>query len=134
MRARLPFWNINGLAAYVLKTVTRFKKEYRESFAWVAKDRCYMTEQLSTIAGLTVYPSKANFLFVELADGMSGKSLRDQLLKNYGLMVRECSNKIGSSEQYLRFAVQTKAAVDVLVPPLREELARSSSYSALSAA
>jgi len=135
MRARLPFWNINGLAAYVLKTVTRFKREYQESFARVAEDRRYMTERLSTVAGLTVYPSKANFLFVELPDGMSGRRLRDRLLKNYGLMVRECSNKTGASEQYLRLAVQTSAAVDVLVLALREELARMTvSYSALSAA
>jgi threonine-phosphate decarboxylase len=135
MRARLPFWNINGLAAYVLKTVTRFKREYQQSFARVAKDRRYMTERLSTVAGLTVYPSKANFLFVELPEGTSGRRLRDRLLKNYGLMVRECSNKTGASEQYLRLAVQTSAAVDVLIPALREELARLNvSYSTLSAA
>lgn len=135
LRARLPFWNINGLAAYVLKTVTRFKREYHESFARVAKDRRYMTAQLSSVDCLTVYPSKANFIFVELPDGMSGRSLRDRLLKNHGIMVRECSNKIGASERYLRLAVQKEAAVDVLVPALREELARlTANYSALSAA
>ena len=37
-------------------------------------------------------------------------------------MVRECSNKIGSSEQYLRLAVQGKAAVNSLVAALRCEL------------
>jgi threonine-phosphate decarboxylase len=135
MRARLPFWNINGLAAYVLKTVTRFKQEYQESFARVAEDRRYMAEQLSTIAGLTIYPSKANFLFVELPNRMSGRRLRDLLLKNHGLMVRECSNKTGAGEEYLRLAVQTRVAVDALVPALREELARMTvSYSTLSAA
>jgi len=135
MRARLPFWNINGLAAYVLKAVTRFKREFQESFVRVAKDRQYLEEQLSTVAGLTVYPSRANFVFVELPDGMSGRTLRDQLLKNHGLMVRECSNKMGASEQYLRLAVQTRIAVDVLIPALREEIARlAHDYSALSAA
>jgi histidinol-phosphate/aromatic aminotransferase/cobyric acid decarboxylase-like protein len=135
MRTRLPFWNINGLAAYVLKTVTRFKQEYQESFARVAEDRRYMAEQLSTIAGLTIYPSKANFLFVELPNRMSGRRLRDLLLKNHGLMVRECSNKTGAGEEYLRLAVQTRVAVDALVPALREELARMTvSYSTLSAA
>jgi histidinol-phosphate/aromatic aminotransferase/cobyric acid decarboxylase-like protein len=124
MRARLPFWNINGLAAYVLKTVTRFKAEYRASFLKVAEDRAYMTDRLSTVRGLTIYPSKANFLFIELPDGASGKALRDQLLKNYGVMVRECSNKIGSTEQYLRVAVQGRKAVDVLVAGLQYELSR----------
>jgi histidinol-phosphate/aromatic aminotransferase/cobyric acid decarboxylase-like protein len=135
LRARLPFWNINGLAAYVLKTVTRFKREYHQSFARVAVDRRYMTEQLATVHGLTICPSKANFLFVELPDGVSGRALRDRLLQKYGLMVRECSNKKGASEQQLRLAVQTKAAVDVLLPALRQELASNEvSYSNLSAA
>ncbi len=125
MRERLPFWNINGLAAYVLKTITRFKAEYRESFHGVAEDRIYMAGRLAEVPGLTVYPSKANFLFVELPEGVPGKVLRDRLLRNHGLMVRECSNKIGSSEQYLRLAVQSRAAVDVLVPALCVELART---------
>ncbi|HEX7313900.1 MAG TPA: histidinol-phosphate transaminase [Pyrinomonadaceae bacterium] len=124
MRERLPFWNINGLAAYVLKNVTRFKAEYRESFLGVAADRVYMSKRLFEVRGLMVYPSKANFLFVELPEGVPGKVLRDSLLRRHGLMVRECGNKIGSSEQYLRLAVQGRAAVDVLVPALQEDLAR----------
>lgn len=124
LRERLPFWNVNGLAAYVLKTVTRYKAEYRESFTRVAEDRVYMAGRLAKVPGLKVYPSKANFLFVELPEGVPGKALRDRLLRHHGLMVRECSNKLGSSEQYLRLAVQSRAAVDVLVPALRVELAR----------
>jgi threonine-phosphate decarboxylase len=135
MRARLPFWNINGLAAYVLKSITQFKREYAASFAHVAADRLYMTERLATVPGLVIYPSKANFLFVELVNGVSGRALRDRLLKNHGVMIRECSNKIGSSEQYLRLAVQGRAAVDVLVNAFQEELASiSAKYSQLSAA
>ncbi|HEX8115710.1 MAG TPA: histidinol-phosphate transaminase, partial [Pyrinomonadaceae bacterium] len=126
LRERLPFWNINGLAAYVLKTVTRFKAAYLESFALAAADRVYMSKRLSEVPGLTVYPSRANFLFVELPEGVPGKALRDRLLKHHGVMVRECSNKIGSSEQYLRLAVQRKEAVDLLVPALRSELSRLS--------
>ena len=126
LRSRLPFWNINGLAAYVLRNVTRFKMEFAASFARVAADRVYMTQQLASL-GLRIYPSQANFLFVELPEGMSGRALRDRLLTNYRLIVRECSNKIGSSEQYLRLAVQGNAAVDALVAALREELQHAES-------
>jgi histidinol-phosphate/aromatic aminotransferase/cobyric acid decarboxylase-like protein len=128
MRGWLPFWNINGLAAFVLKAATNFKREFRESFAKVAADRVYMTEQIKTVPGLKVYPSKANFLFIELPEETSGRSLRDRLLRNYGLIVRECSNKIGSSEQYLRLAVQGKAAVDSLVRALQSELISSAQF------
>ena len=122
LRALQPFWNINGLAAYVLKTVTTFKEEYQESFALVAQDRRYMSERLGMVPGLMVHPSQANFLFVELPNEVSGRALRDRLLKNHGLLVRECSNKIGATEQQLRLAVQTEAAVDLLVPALCDEL------------
>ena len=122
LKSQLPFWNVNGLAAYILKTVTEFKDEFRQSLALVEADRMDMSRQLEKVAGLTVFPSRANFLYVELPPHVPGRKLRDQLLQHYGLMVRECSNKIGSSEQYLRLAVQTKEAVDLLVPALVREL------------
>jgi histidinol-phosphate/aromatic aminotransferase/cobyric acid decarboxylase-like protein len=122
LRSQLPFWNVNGLAAYILKTVTEFKDEFRQSLALVEDDRMYMLRQLETIPGLRVFPSRANFLYVELPANIPGRKLRDRLLKEYGLMVRECSNKIGSSEQYLRLAVQTREAVDRLVSALSTEL------------
>lgn len=99
LRSQLPFWNVNGLAAYILKTLSEFKDEFRQSLAIAAQDRTYMLEQLERIPGLRVFPSKANFLYVELPPSVPGRKLRDRLLEEYGLRVRECSNKIGSSEQ-----------------------------------
>jgi histidinol-phosphate/aromatic aminotransferase/cobyric acid decarboxylase-like protein len=122
LRSELPYWNINGLAAYVLKTVTNYQAEYRESFQLVADDRQYMLDQLAIVPELTVFPSQANFVFVELPENVSGRTLRDRLLTNYGVLIRECSNKIGSSERYLRLAVQKREAVDVLVQALQNEL------------
>jgi histidinol-phosphate/aromatic aminotransferase/cobyric acid decarboxylase-like protein len=122
LRSQLPIWNVNGLAAYILKSVSEFKDEFLQSLALVKQDRMYMLAQLERTPGLRVFPSQANFLYVELPANVSGRRLRDQLLKQYGLMVRECSNKIGSSERYLRLAVQTREAVDLLVQALTREL------------
>jgi histidinol-phosphate/aromatic aminotransferase/cobyric acid decarboxylase-like protein len=122
IRSQLPFWNVNGLAAYILKTVTQFKDEFRQSLALVEADRMYMQQKLEKVPGLRVFPSRANFLYVELPPNVPGRKLRDRLLKERGLMVRECSNKIGSSERYLRLAVQTQAAVDQLTHALAREL------------
>jgi histidinol-phosphate/aromatic aminotransferase/cobyric acid decarboxylase-like protein len=122
LRSQLPFWNVNGLAAYILKTVTQFKEEFRQSLALVEADRMYMQHQLEQVPGLRVFPSRANFLYVELPPNVPGRKLRDRLLREHGLVVRECSNKIGSSERYLRLAVQTQAAVDLLTPALAREL------------
>lgn len=123
LRRKVPYWNINGLAGFVLKNMWRFKDEYQSSFAKVAQDRDYMFEQLQTIPGLVTYPSKCNFLFSELPRGVSGKHVRDLLLDHYGLVVRECSNKVGSTEFYLRNVVRRKEQTDALVNALGEVLA-----------
>jgi len=122
LRSQLPFWNVNGLAAYILKTLSEFKDEFRQSLVLAAQDRTYMMNQLKRVPRLRVFSSNTNFLYVELPVNVPGRKLRDRLLEQYGLMVRECSNKIGSSEQYLRLAVQTREAVDLLVQALRCEL------------
>jgi threonine-phosphate decarboxylase len=122
LRSELPFWNVNGLAAYILKSLSEFTDEFHRSLTRVAQDRTYMMDQLEQVRGLRVFSSKANFLYVELPVNVPGRELRDRLLAQYGLLVRECSNKIGSSERYLRLAVQTKESVDLLVHALKCEV------------
>lgn len=122
LRRKVPYWNINGLAGFVLKNMWRFKDEYQASFLKVAQDRDYMFEQLQKVPGLITYPSKCNFLFSELPPGVSGKQVRDLLLDHYGLVVRECSNKVGSTEFYLRNVVRRKEQTDALVAALTDVL------------
>lgn len=118
-RSRMPYWNINGLAAFVLKQLPLHKEAYLASFEKVAADRAYMFDRLQEVDGLRTYPSRANFLLSELPQGVSGKSLRNQLLQEHGLVVRECSNKVGSSEQFLRNVVRKRPDVDKLVAALK---------------
>ena len=122
LRLETPYWNINGLASFVLKALPEFRERYAASFTQAALDRQYMAMRLEQIPGLTVYPSQANFLYCELPAGVSGRTLRDRLLEYNGLMIRECSNKIGSSESFLRLAVQKRAAVDRLAAALAAHL------------
>ncbi|HEY0728186.1 MAG TPA: histidinol-phosphate transaminase, partial [Pyrinomonadaceae bacterium] len=76
LRSQLPFWNVNGLAAYILKNLSEFKDEFRQSLALVAQDRTYMLNQLERVPGLRVFSSKANFLYVELPPHVPGRKLR----------------------------------------------------------
>lgn len=123
LRAKVPYWNINGLAGFVLKNIGRFREEYAQSFLKVAQDREYMYQQLQRVPGLKTYPSKGNFLFSELPEGVSGKKVRNILLDQYGLLIRECSNKVGSTESYLRSVVRVREDADKLVAALGEVLA-----------
>ncbi len=122
LRKKVPYWNINGLAAFILKQISPFKKEYADSFIKARHDRGYMFSQMQTIPNLTTYPSQCNFLLSELPEGISGKEVRNLLLDNYGIVTRECSNKVGSTETYLRNVVRNRQDTDKLVRALRELL------------
>ena len=123
LRNKLPYWNINGLAGFVLKNMSRFRDEYKESFVKIAADRDYMYQQLQKVQGLQTYPSQCNFLFSELPSGVSGIEVRDLLLEKYGLVVRECSNKEGSTDSFLRNVVRRPVDTDKLVHALKAVLA-----------
>ncbi len=122
IRKRLPFWNINGLAAFVLQRVAGMRTELNASFRRTHQDRQMFVASLKTVENLHVFPSQANFVFVELAPGISGKALRNTLLEQHGCFIRECSNKRGSSERYLRLAVNLPDENQLLVNALRSLL------------
>jgi threonine-phosphate decarboxylase len=84
VRQRLPLWNVNGLAAFVLQRLHRHAAEFASSLMRVAEDREAMTERLRALPGLQVYPSRANFLYCKLERPASGRRLRDVLLMQYG--------------------------------------------------
>jgi len=74
---------------------------------------------LSRFHELTVYPSQANFLLVKLPGGVDGVELRDYLLSEHHLLIRDCGNKIGMTSQFLRFGVRPAEEVNRLVEGLR---------------
>lgn len=82
-------------------------------------DLIIIDESLSRIPTIQVFPSSANLLYIKLPTEISGKLLRDYLLQKHGLLIRECSNIRGSSEQYLRLAVNLPHESDRLVNALR---------------
>lgn len=125
LRRKLPYWNINGLASFVLKNLAEFRTPFVESFRKVAADRQYMLQRLQALPGITTYPSAANFLYLELPRGgpVSGPALRTRLLEEHGILGRECGNKLGSTENHLRFAVLPKASTDRLAAALQVCLA-----------
>jgi histidinol-phosphate/aromatic aminotransferase/cobyric acid decarboxylase-like protein len=111
----LPKWNLNSLAEAVVFMIADHAAEYRESLRLLARDRAQMAEALAYVPGLTVFPSQGNFLLVKLPVGWSGVELRDYLVANHGIFVRECGNKLGITSQFLRFVVRPQEDVARLV-------------------
>ncbi|NJP52288.1 histidinol-phosphate aminotransferase family protein [Streptomyces sp. SBST2-5] len=122
VRSMLPKWNLNSFAEHVVFMLKEHQAEYQQSLHQVRRDRMDMSGQLSALPGLTVYPSQGNFLFVRLPVGAEGTVVRDRLLTEHRILVRECGNKIGSSSRFLRLVVRPQVDVRRLVSGLEQVL------------
>ncbi|MFF7838597.1 pyridoxal phosphate-dependent aminotransferase [Streptomyces ossamyceticus] len=122
IRSMLPKWNLNSFAEHVVFMLKNHGPEYMESLHQVRRDRLDMARQLSALPGLTVYPSQGNFLFVRLPVGAEGTVVRDRLLTEHRILVRECGNKVGSSSRFLRLVVRPQVDVRRLVSGLESVL------------
>ncbi|MEZ7007402.1 histidinol-phosphate transaminase [Streptomyces sp. AD55] len=122
VRGMLPKWNLNSFAEHVVFMLREHGTEYARSLREVRRDRLEMAGRLAALPGLTVYPSQGNFLFVRLPVGAEGTVVRDRMLTEHGVLVRECGNKIGSSSRFLRLVVRPRADVHRLVSGLEQVL------------
>ena len=119
MAGMLPKWNLNSLAETVVFMLRDHEQAYRASLAQLSQDRYRMALELAALRMLQVYPSQANFFLVKLADGLDGRELRDYLLAEHRVFVRECGNKLGMTSQFLRLVVRPELDVQRLVTGLR---------------
>ncbi|MFJ9628179.1 pyridoxal phosphate-dependent aminotransferase [Streptomyces sp. NPDC091280] len=122
IRSMLPKWNLNAFAEHVVFILKEHGAEYAQSLQQVRRDRLDMASHLSALPGLTVYPSQGNFLFVRLPVGAEGTVVRDRMLTEHRILVRECGNKIGSSSRFLRLVVRPQVDVRRLVSGLEQVL------------
>jgi histidinol-phosphate/aromatic aminotransferase/cobyric acid decarboxylase-like protein len=81
-----------------------------------------MGMQLARVPELSVYSSQANFLLVKLGAGVDGTQLRDHLIGRHQVFIRECGNKLGMSNQFLRLVVRPQQDVARLMEGLDDYL------------
>jgi histidinol-phosphate/aromatic aminotransferase/cobyric acid decarboxylase-like protein len=120
VRNALPKWNLNSFAEAVVFMLKAHHHAYRESLRLLSRDRWEMAAALKTIPGLTVFSaSQGNFILVKLPDGCDGAELRDHLMAEHGVLVRDCGNKLGITSQFLRLVVRPRDDVALLYHGIR---------------
>lgn len=121
MKKDVAIWNINSFAEFYLQIEEKYKKDYMEALAMLRQERKRFIAELKKISSIRVIPSQANYIMVELKNGMTAKELTKLLLVNYNLFVKDLSGKI-RERQYLRFAVRDSVDNDKLINALKDEL------------
>jgi histidinol-phosphate/aromatic aminotransferase/cobyric acid decarboxylase-like protein len=69
---------------------------------------------------MKVYPTKANFVLIEILNGKTSDEIATELLLNHGIYVRNCSDKIGLKGEFIRVATRYKEENEYIVKSFRE--------------
>ena len=120
-KTRSPF-NINVLTEAVAIKLLQNKKVLDAQAAKVLEERERVRPELSRLAGLTVYPSAANFLLVRVAGGTGAGTRAFNKLKTAGVLVKDFSGGHPLLENCLRLTIGTPEENRILVAAIREAL------------
>jgi histidinol-phosphate/aromatic aminotransferase/cobyric acid decarboxylase-like protein len=122
VRRAVPPWNVNGVAEMVIRDVADRREEYERSRRRVIDDRRLLEHALRGVAGVRVFPSRANFVYVRVTDTVDGVEFRNHLLTEHGCFVRQCGNKLGSDGQFFRIAARPPDEVELLIEAIESSL------------
>jgi histidinol-phosphate/aromatic aminotransferase/cobyric acid decarboxylase-like protein len=90
-------WNSSGLAEYFFDLYSRpeFLIEYERKRVHYIRHTRRFFRALSLMPGLYAYPTSANFILIELRNGMTAEELVCRLLVRRGIYTRTCDDKKG---------------------------------------
>jgi histidinol-phosphate aminotransferase len=120
-KARSPF-NINVVTEAVAIKLLENKNVLDAQAVKVLAERERLRPELARMAGITVYPSVANF-FLGRGEGPAGTGTRVfDRLKEQGVLVRNFSGGLPALENCLRLSIGTPDENRILIAALREAL------------
>jgi histidinol-phosphate/aromatic aminotransferase/cobyric acid decarboxylase-like protein len=120
IRRVLPIWNINTLAEYFLTQLKDTNAEYQIARKRVIADVQNLYQQLKPIRGFEVYPTGSNFILLKITTGATAYEVQMKLLEEYGVYVRDCSNKVGLDKYHIRVASKGRKKDKFLIRALTE--------------
>ena len=121
MKKDVAIWNINSFGEFYMQIEEKYKKDYAAALVKIRAERARFQSELAKIKGVRVIPSQANFVMVELEEGISQKELLKRLLIKHNLLIKELSTKT-NGRNYLRLAVRNTEENDILITAMKAEL------------
>ena len=106
IRDKLPAWSVNAFALAAAQAVFADTSDFAaQTRAENAERRADLAAALSSLPGIEVYPSAANYVLFRWPG--APRNLLDILLKRFGIAVRDCSNYHGLKDgSWFRAAVR----------------------------
>ncbi len=99
-------WSVNSLALAAGAAALKDVRHNKESLEYILQERRALVERLVQFKQLKLYPSSANYLLVEIKEGMTARELKERLLP-FRILIRDCVSFMGLSDRFFRIAVRT---------------------------
>ena len=121
MKKDVAIWNINSFGEFYMQIEEKYKRDYQMALVKIRAERERFQDELAKINGIRVIPSQANFVMVELDEGISPKELLKTLLVKHDLLIKELTTKT-NGRNYLRLAIRNTEDNNALIRALKAEL------------
>ena len=117
-----PVFSLTRLSFVAALNTFRDKAYIEESIKKGIESRQYLYDEVSKIDGLNVFPSKSNFMLINVRDtGFTATELALELMKK-GIIVRDCTSFKGLDEYWIRISICTLEEDEKFIEILKEVL------------
>lgn len=108
MMKDVAIWNINSFGEFYMQIAEKYQKDYEISLEKMKNVRSSFIQELNKNSMLRVFPSQANYIMVEIVNGMTAGELTRQLLSKHNLFIKDLSGKVKRGKrQFVRLAIRS---------------------------
>ena len=109
LKKDVGIWNINSFAEFYLQIAEKYQKDYATALTQFKAERARFVAELEALSkDITVFPSQANYVMIELNKGLSAKELTKNLLVKHNIFIKDLTSKIARGKQYVRVAIRNR--------------------------
>lgn len=111
-------WTVNALAIEAGQYLLKHGQSAIPNLAAYLKETERLRQALRKIEGIRVFETKTNYMLCEIMSTTATK-LKDYLIHEHGILIRDCSNFYGLSNHFFRVSTQEPEENDALVEAIR---------------
>lgn len=108
MKKDVAIWNINSFGEFYMQIAGKYRHDYQRALKRFRKERREFEEQLNNSEYIRVIPSQANYVMVELLDGIDAEEVKRRMLIDHKIFIKTLGKKIRTDRQYLRIAIRNR--------------------------
>jgi threonine-phosphate decarboxylase len=104
-------WSVNALAQTVIEHIfdhpERIEPFYQKTRDYIKTEKQVFLKSLEDIQGLQLLDSTTYFILARLTNGLTSKEFCKRI-GQHKILIRDCSNFLGLSDQYVRFSLKER--------------------------